>query len=459
MHIPLTPPGLQDLLAGLAPEEIAAVLGAGDPPAPIVGSRYLHWDEIRHRAPPTGLSPEQWWLRIKIARQSQYKELPLLDKHGEAFVICAPEPVQIDLHHIDRDAAGHIILGDTITSEDRDRYLMHSLIEEAITSSQLEGASTTRRAAEKMLREGRRPRDTSERMIFNNFRAMEIIRDMRDEPMTPEGILELHRAVTEDTLDNAAEAGRLRTDDEVTVRDRKDNTLLHQPPTWRELPERLERLCAFANTDEHAAPFVHPVLRAILLHFMMGYDHPFADGNGRTARALFYWSMARSGYWLTEFISISEFLRQAPARYVKAYLHTETDDNDATYFAIHQLAVIRKAIKALLDYLERTTAEQRQTEQLLSRPGGLRSQLNHRQIALLTHALKHVGAEYRVSGHQRTHGVVYQTARTDLLQLAELGLLIQCQEGKAYVFVTPDNLRDRLNRLAAPHALPPVSQD
>ncbi len=454
MHIPLSPPGLQNLLAGLAPEEIAAVLGAGDPPSPVVGGRYLHWDELRHRQPPSGLSHEQWWLRIKIARQSQYKELPLLDKAGEAFVICAPEPVQIDLHHIDRDAAGHIILGDTITSEDRDRYLMHSLIEEAITSSQLEGASTTRRAAEKMLREGRRPRDTSERMIFNNFRAMEIIREMRDDPMTPERILDLHRAVTEDTLDNPSEAGCLRNDDEVTVRDRKDNTLLHQPPPWRELPERLERLCAFANTDEHAAPFVHPVLRAILLHFMMGYDHPFADGNGRTARALFYWSMARSGYWLTEFISISEFLRQAPARYVKAYLHTETDDNDVTYFAIHQLAIIRKAIKALLDYLERTTAEQRQTEQLLSRPGELRSQLNHRQISLLTHALKHAGAEYRVSGHQRTHGVVYQTARTDLLQLAELGLLIQCQEGKAYVFVTPENLRERLNQLAAAKPAP-----
>jgi hypothetical protein len=75
---------------------------------------------------------------------------------------------------------------------------------------------------------------------------------------------------------------------------------------------------------------VHPVLRAILLHFMIGYDHPFADGNGRTARALFYWSMARSGYWLMEYTSISHILRKAPARYMRAYLHTETDKNDTT---------------------------------------------------------------------------------------------------------------------------------
>lgn len=447
MHLPLSPPSLQDLLTGMDPEGVVAIFATGDPASPVVNGRYLHWDEIRHRPPPTGLSHEQWWLRLKIARQSQYKELPLLDKHGEPFVLCTPEQAQIDLHHIDRDATGHIVLSQTITTGHRDRYLMRSLIEEAITSSQLEGASTTRRVAERMLREGRRPRDASEKMIFNNFRAMEIIRERRDDPITPESILELHRAVTEGTLDNPDEAGRLRTDDEVCVRDRQDNTLLHQPPTWRELPERLERLCAFANIGADATPFVHPVLRAILLHFMMGYDHPFADGNGRTARALFYWSMAKSGYWLTEFISISEFLRRAPSRYVKAYLYTETDGNDVTYFALHQLATMRKAIQALMDYLERSHEEQRQTEQLLARSASLRSRLNHRQIALLTHALKHPGDEYRVDSHQRTHGVVYQTARADLLDLETLGLLAKTQIGKAYIFEAPANLQDRIMQL------------
>lgn len=447
MHIPLSPPPLEKLIASLDPAQVASVFGAGDPPQPIVGGRYLHWDELRHRPPPEGLSHEQWWLRIKIARQSQYKELPLLDKHGEAFVLCTPEPVQIDLHHIDRDATGHIVLGQTVTTEHRDRYLMRSLIEEAITSSQLEGASTTRRVAEKMLREGRRPRDASEKMIFNNFRAMEIIRERRNEAITPQGILDLHRAVSEDTLEHAGDSGHLRRDNEISVRDRQDNTLLHQPPDWRELPERLERLCTFANQDEGATPFVHPVLRAILLHFMIGYDHPFADGNGRTARALFYWSMAKSGYWLTEFISISQFLRQAPTRYVKAYLHSETDANDTTYFVIHQLATMRKAVQALLDYLERTIAEQRETEKLLSRSSELRSRLNHRQIALLTHALKHPGEEYRVDSHQRTHGVVYQTARADLLALVNLGLLGKWQAGKAHIFAAPEDLRERLTRL------------
>jgi len=444
MRIPAAPPDITSVIEKLPPEQLGKVFSdIGQPQA-----GYLHWDELRRRPTPAGIDHELWWVRTKVARQSQYKRLPLLDKKGRPFVMASPEQLQIDLHHIDRDAAGKIAAPGEVTGEHRDRFLLHSMIEESITSSQLEGASTTRKVAEKMLREGRRPRDTSERMIFNNFQAMEWIREVRQEPITPDRILELHRLLTEGTFDNPDDAGQLRRADDVLVVDARDHTELHSPPSWKELPERLDRLCAFANMTENDTPFVHPVARAILLHFMMGYDHPFADGNGRTARALFYWAMARSGYWLVEFLSISQFLRQAPSKYVRAYLHTETDDNDTTYFLLHQTHIIRRAISALYDYLRETAEEQRQTERLLSASRTLRTKINHRQKVLLTHALKHPGDEYRVDSHQKTHGVVYQTARTDLLELESLGLLLKEKHGNAYVFLAPTDLAERIARLA-----------
>lgn len=60
------------------------------------------------------------------------------------------------------------------------------------------------------------------------------------------------------------------------------------------------------------------MLRAILLHFWLAYDHPFEDGNGRTARSLFYWYMRTQGYWLVEYLLISNILRKAPAQYTRA---------------------------------------------------------------------------------------------------------------------------------------------
>lgn len=445
MKLPMLPPDALDLLKQANPEELSSLVNNA---SSLPTGKYLHWDELRHRTPPAGLSHERWWLSVWLARESMLQELPFIDKEGRPFRLAAPEPLLIDLHHIDRDIAGHIRAPDSAPIlENRERYLLHSLIEESITSSQMEGASTTRKVAEAMLREKRMPRDRSETMIFNNYQAMEHLRQLKTEKITPEHILELHRIITLDTLDNAADAGRLRTSDDINVVDVRDGRLLHQPPGHKELPERLERLCAFANADTDSSPFVHPVTRAVLLHFMIGYDHPFADGNGRTARAVFYWSMAYSGYWLMEFLSISQFLRRAPRQYVQAYLHTETDRNDTTYFVLHQLDIIRRAIAELHEYLARKTQEQQDAKRLLVKAGQLRTKLNHRQLALLTHALKHPGEIYRVAKHQAVHDVVYQTARADLLALEELDLLYKAKQGNAFVFYAVENLAGKIESI------------
>lgn len=444
MKLPHPAPSLVDVLGKLGQSELARVLSH-----PLAsGDQYLHWDQIRHRPPPEGMNSESWWAAIKLTRQGALRPLPVKDKDGNPFVLGMPEAVQIDLHHIDQDAGGRILSTSNIASkEHQTRYLVNSLIEEAITSSQLEGAATTRKVAEAMLREGRKPKDHSEQMIFNNYRAMSVIREMKDESISPESILELHRILTEDTLDDPEDAGRLRQNDDVRVVDNRDGVILHQPPSYTELPGRLKLLCDFANADENSTPFVHPVVRAILVHFMIGYDHPFVDGNGRTARALFYWSMARSGYWLMEYVSISHFLKRAPSQYVKAYLYTESDGNDTTYFVIHQLGVIRNAIRLLHEYMARLSEQHRSTEKILTASPKLRERLNHRQVALLTHALRHPGEAYAISGHQRTHGIVYQTARTDLLELFELGLLNKARSGKAFVFIAPMDLQERVEGL------------
>lgn len=443
MHLPLPAPDSSTLFARLQPADMAKVVAHI---APTVDGQYLHWDQLRHRQPPDGLNTEQWWLALAMGRSPLLQTLPLLDHSGRTFQFAVPHSIQIDLHHIDRDAAGHIrAQGDSPLEADRQRYLLNSLIEESITSSQLEGASTTRKVAADMLRQGRKPRDHSERMIFNNYRAMEYIRSLGKQPLTPALILQIQQMLTEGTLENPADEGCWRSSDDVRVVDNRDGTILHQPPPAADIPARMQRLCDFANGDEQMRPFIHPVLRAMLLHFMIGYDHPFADGNGRTARALFYWSMARSGYWLMEFVSISHILKQAPAQYVKAYLYSETN-NDTTYFLLHQLGTVRKAIAALHDYLARKTRAQRDTEKLLH-PARLRGQLNHRQLALLTHALKNPGQGYRVDAHQRSHAIAYQTARADLLWLENLGLLDKAKQGQAFVFYAPDDLPQRIERL------------
>lgn len=354
------------------------------------------------------------------------------------------DEVQERVHRIDRQASGQILADDIVTNlRGSDRYLFSSLTEEAITTSQLEGANTERRVAKEMLATGRRPRDRGEQMIFNSFRAMVAAQEMAAEPLTAETVLELHRMVAEDAVDDPDDAGRLQTPGEDRVRvEWHDGTVLHVPPPADELAARLDAMCAFAN-EETPDGFLHPVVRAVLLHFWLAYDHPFVDGNGRTARALFYWSMLRSGYWLTQYLSISSILRNAPARYVRPFLFTETDGNDTTYFVVHQLDVIQRAIESLHDYLGRKVAENREIESMLHSS----TDLNGRQLLVVRDALRDPSEPFTIGAQARRNRVSHEAARQDLADLERRGLLVRTKRGRTYVYRSVADLAERLRDL------------
>jgi Fic family protein len=401
--------------------------------------KYAHWDEVRHLKPPNNLSLEQWWLGMKLARSFGTKSLPMVDAHGHRFTYYLTPSAFQSLHLVDSRAAGRIAMPKEVSeSGPKERFLVRSLIEEAITSSQLEGASTTRKAAMEMFRSGRQPSNKAERMIFNNLRGMQFIQQHKNDELTPELVLEIHRHMTEGTLPDDA-VGRIQTpnDERIGVYSNTTQEQLHEPPPAHLLPKRMRAMCDFANRAGEK-DFMHPVVRAILLHFWLAYDHPFEDGNGRTARALFYWSMLRQGYWLFEFISISSILKKAQAKYGRSFQYTETDDNDATYFINFQLEVIDRALDAVDKYLARKTREIADAERRLKECG----EFNYRQLALLSHALRKPATEYTVKSHSVSHNVTAATARTDLHNLVEAGLLEERRpkSGRKVIYAVSPNL-------------------
>lgn len=452
MKQPQRPPP-EERLRALAPQVLVRT-------EPLDDERYLHWDDLRRRQPPPNLDHETWWAALKLARTHSRRVLPTLQTAtGRPFSWNTTDRIMERLHHIDLWAGGHVglhepqdgIAGSAATvianKETQGQYVLSSLITEAITSSQLEGASTTREVAQEMLFERRKPRTPSERMILNNFLTMQHIGELRSRPLTPDIVFELHRLVTTDTLDKADAAGRFRRSDEKIAVVDNDDEVLHDPPPADQLAERLRAMCDFAN-GKTPHGFMHPVVRAIVLHFWLAYDHPFVDGNGRTARALFYWSMLRAGYWLFEYLSISEIILRAPTRYGRAFLLCETDDEDLTYFLAYHLEVIGESVDTLRRFIAAKADTVRALDAVLR---GAADRFNHRQRELLSHALRHPAQVYTVAGHQARQAVVYETARSDLLGLAEAGLLLKSQAQKRLHFRPAPDLERRLKRLAAEH--------
>lgn len=357
---------------------------------------------------------EMLWVRMKLVRQMA----SLLVWRDYGVKLYTPPAFLERLHQLDQLFLKDHLLGGLIPAESQQRYVLASMMEEAILSSQIEGAATTRRVAKEMLLKKESPRDRSQRMIWNNYEAISWIRDQVDKPMTEELLLELHRIITHGTLREAMCEGRFRTEeDQVYVENQITKEVIHMPPSASELPQFVTQLCDFFNATT-STPFIHPILKAIILHFMIGYVHPFVDGNGRTARALFYWYMMRSGYTMMEYLSISQVIRGKKLQYEEAYVQVEGDGMDIGYFVRFHLRVIEEAIASFKRYAERKLAESKSRASLL-----MLGNLNERQGYLLRLFQKEPELWLTVSETETRLGVSRVTAWSDLKGLVEQGFL------------------------------------
>jgi Fic family protein len=406
---------------------------------------YYHWEKLRHRPLPGELTPEEAWQIVKWSRIGQLRPLPLLDEGGQPFYYWLPNPAQEILHEVDRwGGAALLVAEDTppALGAMRDRLIVSSLMEEAIATSQIEGAVTTRKVAKEMLRTNRRPRNRSEQMIVNSYRTIQLLRQRLDRPLSLDLLFEIQERMTRNSLDDPTAAGRFRTrEEDVSVIDSTDFEVVYTPPPAERLIERMARLIDFANATSEKDEFVHPLVKAAILHFWLAYEHPFVDGNGRTARALLYWFMLKRGYWLFEFLTISRVIAAAPVQYYRSFLYSEHDGNDLTYSVILQLRATQKALTNLRAYLAEKQAEQQ------AMAAALRAfpDLNHRQRALLEHALRSPTTIYTFGSHRTSHDITQVTARSDLLDLLNRGLLTETKQGRARGFMAAPNLGDRLS--------------
>lgn len=415
--------------------------------------RYAHWDKLQYRPTPDKVeSPLEYWHMLKSARGVAKKDTIFKDKSGAPFHYVEFDRLNELKDWILEHAAGAINAPEQVKNRStKSTYLISSIIEESISSSKMEGASTTRRVAKEMLRSGREPKDISETMIFNNYQAMMFIRYILkdgDIPLTPKLIFRLHELITDGTLtgEDEGKGGVLRGfDDDIVVCDPSSEEILHTPPKSGLLPDRLQLICDFVNgySDEDGS-YIPPVIRAIITHFMIGYDHPFVEGNGRTARALFYWVMIKNNYWLMEYVSISAVIKRSQREYLQAYLHTESDENDLTYFILQQLDVIKDAVT---DFHSHVANQVEKDSNVLNmfKGSAVRKELNLRQVALIRNALKNAGNTYTVKSHQNSHVCSKEAARKDLVKLSDtLGLLNKFKDGRSLVFIAPKDLADRI---------------
>ncbi len=381
-----------------------------------IQDEYLYWDKIKYKAKEC--TAEELWSAVKSFRFLGKKDVNF---HSQKFHYVFTDYIQKSIHQFDMYIGG--TLGSNIGITDNPKFIISSIMEEAISSSQMEGANTTRKKAKEMIQQEKKPKNKSEQMIMNNFITMKYIVEYKNEDLTSDSLLYIHNLITNSTLEDSKDEGTFRNNDDVYVINHSNSEIVHTPPPHAELKDFINDLCNFFNSDTEE--FTHPIIKACILHFMIGWIHPFIDGNGRTARAIFYWYMLKKGYWLTEYLSISRIIIDSKSQYEKAYLYSEIDENDLTYFITYHMKTMEKALEALKEYIKHKQKEVFQAAKFIKIAG-----VNDRmaQIIKLIHEdanrilnTKEIESRFKVSNF---------TARSDLKSLVELGFLEIIQVNK-----------------------------
>ncbi len=387
---------------------------------------YAYWSEVKYKKIDGIPDAQSLWSLLKTIRAT--KAIDVFPKYNLHFSLT--NQMMRLCHIFDMNFGGKWGSESILPKADSRRYLVGSIMEEAISSSQMEGASTTRKIAKEMLRKNITPKDKSQRMIYNNFQTIQYLSEHTGIPLSVDLILQIHDLITKDTLEMAEDSGKFRQNNNVVVENAITHEIVHTPPSYTEIPSSLEWLVEFANNDS-ASIFIHPIIKAIIIHFFISYLHPFVDGNGRTARALFHWYMLKEGYWLTEYMSISRIIYKSKASYEKSFLFAEADHNDMGYFITYHLNALHKAFEELKKYISRKTAQQNDQNRLLKL-----GNITQRQAEILYMMLKNEDMVLTVKDVTSKLLITPTTAKHDIVELVNRGLLTEIslnRQKKGYI--------------------------
>jgi Fic family protein len=389
-------------------------------------ARYLTPEEIRYRLQQKGERLTDWESTAKqfVATRKTGAVTLFLKSVEPRFWFYPADVIQKKIDEIERLGKK---LYETINRNAafKTDFLLDSTIEEAITSAIYEGAHSTRAQAQQLIASGERPKNKDEWMLVNNFRAMRWIQGNRNKPLSREVVLHLHKLVTENTLegDDINFCGKFRND--------KVYIGPHEGVDHRLIESAVDEMLELTTNNRR---YFHPLVKGILIHYFIGYIHPFFDGNGRTARALFYYKAMRSELNYVELLSVSAYLKEHGKQYEKAFQKVKENDYDITYFidfCLDSMASALKEVSRKVGYLLRLMDLKERFE------------LSSQQVGLLQRMALHKFRTIDAEEYAQQISKSREFARQELKQLLELGFVNESKTGKKLVYkVNAERLKE-----------------
>lgn len=395
---------------------------------------YKTLDEIKYRLNQVGQPPSEWSeISKKILRYRKTAAVPLFIKSIDTkFWFFQADCILKKAHEIEKLG---LALYEKINTESAfaKEFKLDSTIEEAITSAIYEGASSTRAKAQELIATQTPPKSKDEWMLVNNYQALLWIKENHSTAMTIDLINQVHAIVTKNTLagDDINYSGKHR-DDRVYVYS-PTQELKHEGVEHQKLIPALMEAIDLITKNQRYFP---ALLKGILSHYFISYIHPYFDGNGRTARTMFYYKAIKNELPFVELLSVSAYLKNHGKQYEKSFEKVVENDFDITYFIDFNLDALWEALKKV-DSKVKFLLTINTLEKKLN--------LSVHQIGLLQKLALHRFRTYDIEAYAKSIDKSREIARQELRQLADLGLLKEMKQGKKFVYkIDKDVLQKKL---------------
>ena len=376
--------------------------------------RYLPRQEIIHRL-PVSVSIQQFWPELEKERRKHSRELPLLTQDGKPFWFALTGSIEKQCDAIAELARRDI----AFTGPEFDALFQDAVVDEAVYSSVIEGAFTSREQAVDFIRQNKQPRNKSEQMVKNNYDALTYVLEHLEDEISEETIRQIAQIVTRSAAEVQVTGYR---DGAVYVTGREG--VVYTPPQADAVPEMMRSLVEFVQKSE-----LHPLLKACIAHFYFVYVHPFGDGNGRTARALSYMMLLQAGYDFFRYFSISGIVAEERGKYYRSMRNVEDSDGDMTYFIDVYSGMLARTVEQMEHHLKYHVLAGQKLKELEQN-----GTLNERQLKGAKWLLESSDSSVTVETWRKKYRVVTETARRDLLALCDAGLLVRELDGRKAVF-------------------------
>lgn len=397
-------------------------------------SEYIAPDKVKHILNNYGFKRTDWekGLKDKIINLRKTNAFPLfLESINKKFWFYPTDEIYQRISKLEK--RGEKLYQEVCNKSFvlKDDFEVNAQQEEAITSAIYEGANTTRSEAKKFINSNdNTPRSIAHWMILNNFLANNWINENKKLPLSKEIVLTLHEKICKNTLDeeDAPFLGKFR-DDKVVVGNEKTHVGVDHGLITKSLDEAIEII-----TSERR--YLHPLLKGIILHYFIAYIHPFFDGNGRTARTLFYFKCLKHDLNWVNFLSISASLKAPGKGYENSFKEVKNNDWDVTYFIIYCLKSLEKALEIV----------EGKVENLLKIPTIMNPfNLSKDQVLLLQRGYLYKYRSFSIKEHAENIGKTDESARIELKELVAHNFLFEeKRKNKLFFTVNRDEIDEQI---------------